>query len=88
MGDMWPETPRHLEGRTVVLERLTVDHAEPLWEAAASDPLIWDWMTIRAGDNRELFQAWLDHIAGEERAGRLAPYATLVHSGRSVTRAT
>ena len=67
-----------LEGRIVVLEPLGPWHDEPLWEAARSDPAVWDWMVIRGGDSRELWSRWFGYMRAEQAAGRYAPFAQIV----------
>jgi RimJ/RimL family protein N-acetyltransferase len=71
-----PELSTRLEGRIVALEPLRPDHEEPLWEAASSDPRIWDWMHVRAGDDRGEFRRWFESMLTEEVAGVGASFAT------------
>ncbi len=71
-----------LQGRIVVLEPLTEAHREGLWEAAASDPRIWDWMSVRAGDDRGRFDAWFDEALALARRGPEVPFATLAAADR------
>ncbi len=71
-----------LEGAIVVLEPLAERHRNGLWEAAASDPHVWDWMTVRAGDDRGLFDAWFGEAMRLARDGVEAPFATLEAAGR------
>jgi RimJ/RimL family protein N-acetyltransferase len=72
------DTATRLDGRLVVLAPLAAEHKEPLWQAASADPSVWDWMTIRGGDSRELFSRWFDFLRAEQAAERVFPFATLV----------
>jgi N-acetyltransferase len=65
-----------LEGTLVRLEPLAREHEEGLWQAAAH-PGVWDWMSVRAGDSREAFGAWLDDALLRGSAGIDVPFATL-----------
>jgi RimJ/RimL family protein N-acetyltransferase len=67
-----------LEGRIVVLEPLGPWHEEPLWEAARTDPAVWEWMWIRACDSPELWARWFGQARSEQAAGRMAPFAQVV----------
>jgi N-acetyltransferase len=72
-----------LEGRIVVLEPLTRDHAPGLLLAAA-DPEIWRWTTAPA-DQPDTFAAWLEAALFQAEAGLEAPYAILLReSGEPV----
>jgi N-acetyltransferase len=73
MAAMEPLTTR-LEGSIVVLEPLTAEHAEPLWEAA-QDPRIWRWLWS-VGESRERFDLWLRMTLEAAEAGREGPFAT------------
>ena len=68
-----------LQGRIVLLEPLAAWHEEPLWEAARTDPSVWDWMWVRGGDSRELFGRWWERTRSEQAAGTFAPFAQIVH---------
>ena len=72
-----------LEGSTVTLEPLLPDHAEELWEAAqAAD--IWAWL-VRLGDDRALFDRWLELTFEAAAEGREGPFATRdAASGRAI----
>ena len=74
---MWRALSTRLEGRIVVLEPLGIWHEEPLWEAARSDPAVWDWMTVRGGDSRAWFGRWWAHVRAEQEAERLVSFAVL-----------
>ena len=58
-----------LEGSIVVLEPLTEENAEELWEAAQA-PEIWDWLADL--NERERFDHWLEltFAAAARRAAR------------------
>ncbi len=63
-----------LEGSIVVLEPLTAEHAEGLWEAAQAAE-IWRWLWS-VGASRENFDRWLELSLAEAEAGREGPFAT------------
>jgi N-acetyltransferase len=63
-----------LEGSIVVLEPLTEDHAEGLWEAAQALE-IWGWLP-HVGESREYFDRWLRLTLTATRAGDEGPFAT------------
>lgn len=76
-----PLTAR-LEGSIVVLEPLTAEHAEGLWEAAQA-PEIWRWLADL--NRRERFDQWLQLTLDEAAAGREGPFAIrTVGDGRIV----
>lgn len=66
------ELTERLEGSLVVLEPLTADHAEGLWEAAQA-PEIWGWLADLS--RRERFEEWLESTLNEAEAGREGPFA-------------
>ncbi len=70
---MEPLTTR-LEGSIVVLEPLTEDHAEGLWEAAQADE-IWSWLAP-VGGSRESYDRWLQLTLDAARAGEEGPFTT------------
>jgi RimJ/RimL family protein N-acetyltransferase len=74
---MLERMPQRLEGRLVVLEALRPDHEELLW-AAARDARVWDWMTVRGGDDREAFRGWFEAARAEAAASQRIPFATIV----------
>lgn len=77
-----PLTAR-LEGSIVVMEPLTEDHAEGLWEAAQAEE-IWRWLTP-IGSSRDFFGIWLDLTLDAARSGSEGPFATrLAADGRIV----
>lgn len=63
-----------LEGSIVVLEPLSEEHAEELWQAAQA-PEVWEWLA-RIGDSREYFDRWVETALKESRAGREGAFAT------------
>ena len=69
---MEPLTTR-LEGAIVVLEPLTEDNAEELWEPAQARE-IWDWLPDL--DRRERFDRWLELTFEAARAGSEGPFLT------------
>jgi RimJ/RimL family protein N-acetyltransferase len=68
-----PLTTR-LEGSIVVLEPLTEEHADELWEAAQA-PEIWEWLA-HVGGSRDRFDLWLQMTLEGGRAGSEGPFAT------------
>jgi len=74
---------KRLEGEVVVLEPLTEENAEELWEAAQA-PEIWDWL-VHLNASRELFDYWLETSLESARQGTEGPFATRLHSsGKAV----
>ena len=69
---MQPLTAR-LEGSIVVLEPLTEENAEELWEAAQA-PEIWDWLANL--NERDRFDRWLELTFEAVRAGTEGPFLT------------
>jgi N-acetyltransferase len=69
---MQPLTAR-LEGSIVVLEPLTEENAEQLWEAAQA-PEIWDWLANL--NERDRFDRWLELTFEAVRAGTEGPFLT------------
>lgn len=62
-----------LEGAIVVLEPLTEEHVDELWEAAQA-PEIWAWLAHL--DRREAFDLWLEHTFEAQRTGEEGPFVT------------
>lgn len=71
--DQTTDLTARLEGSIVVLEPLTADHAEGLWEAAQA-PEIWRWLWP-VGASRENFERWLELTLNEAEAEREGPFA-------------
>ena len=67
-----PLTTR-LEGSIVVLEPLTEENAEELWEPAQA-PEIWDWLANL--NQRDRFERWLELSFEAARAGTEGPFLT------------
>jgi RimJ/RimL family protein N-acetyltransferase len=65
---------KRLEGSIVVLEPLTVEHGDELWEAAQA-PQTWEWLA-HVGASRDRFDSWLQMALEEARSGREGPFAT------------
>ncbi|HSS04417.1 MAG TPA: GNAT family protein [Solirubrobacterales bacterium] len=63
-----------LEGSVVVLEPLTAEHAEGLWEAAQA-PEIWSWLA-HIGESREYFDLWMQLTLADAKSGKEGPFAT------------
>jgi N-acetyltransferase len=74
---MWEDAARRLRGSVVVLEPLEPSHAEGLFEAAASDPGIWTYMPLRAGDSRDAFDAYFEAALAASARGEEVAFATL-----------
>jgi N-acetyltransferase len=72
----WPGLATRLEGRVVVLEPLTREHAEGLRRAAA-DPAIWRWMSFSANEP-EGFERWLAEALAAAEEGTEAPFAIVL----------
>jgi RimJ/RimL family protein N-acetyltransferase len=64
---------KRLEGSIVVLEPLTEENAEELWDAAQA-PEIWEWLANL--DERERFDHWLALTFDAVRAGTEGPFLT------------
>jgi N-acetyltransferase len=62
-----------LEGSLVVLEPLSAEHADGLWEAAQA-PEIWAWLA-RIGASREHFDRWLASTLEAAESGAEGPFA-------------
>src|SRR5947209_7416782 len=56
---MWANPLRRLAGDLVILEPLTRDHADGLFEAARPS-VIWEWWPFNPAVNRRTFDSWLD----------------------------
>ena len=80
----WEGLSTRLQGRLVVLEPLSEDHADGLFAAARPEE-IWEWWPFNPGSDRPTFDSWL---AGALRAvadGEEARFATRdARSGRLV----
>jgi RimJ/RimL family protein N-acetyltransferase len=63
-----------LEGSIVVLEPLSEEHADELWEAAQARET-WAWLT-HVGDSRERFDKWLTMALTAANSGKEGPFAT------------
>src|SRR6187551_3999926 len=62
-----------LEGSIVVLEPLTAEHADELWEAAQA-PEIWGWLANL--DRRKRFDLWMQLTLDAIKSGREGPFTT------------
>lgn len=75
--------PVTLQGRTVRLEPLSIDHLDGL-AAVAFDPAIWRWTIARPTDLAGL-RAWLESALRNREAGAEEPFATIEQaSGRPI----
>lgn len=72
----WHTLTRTLAGPLVTLVPIAAEHAEPLWAAASADPEVWRYVTVRAGDSRDAFDAWLAQALEVAAAGREIPFVT------------
>jgi N-acetyltransferase len=75
LGFDWERLSGRLVGRVVVLEPLSVDHAQGLWEAA-QDQRIWE-ITNELIDSRSRFDRWFAHALDEQTRRVAAPFATI-----------
>jgi RimJ/RimL family protein N-acetyltransferase len=64
---------KRLEGEIVLLEPLTEENAEELWEAAQA-PEIWDWLADL--HRRERFDRWLELTFEAAQIGAEGPFLT------------
>ena len=70
-----------LEGRSVRLEPLTLDHVPALCEIAF-DPELWRWMPTFVGTPDEM-RGWVEAALRDQAAGTAEPFATVdLASGR------
>ncbi len=81
---MWRDIASRLEGSLIVLEPLTFEHEEGLFEVAR-DAGIWRWMPVNPGGDREAFRSWFEDTLAASEAGTEVAFATLdVESGSPV----
>jgi len=73
---VWRDIASRLEGSLVVLEPLTFEHEDGLFEAAR-DPGIWRWMPVDPTADRMVFRSWLEDALVASEAGTEAAFATL-----------
>lgn len=73
---MWRDIASRLEGSLVVLEPLSSEHEEGLFEAAR-DPRIWGWMPVDPTTNRETFRSWFENTLADSESRAEAAFATL-----------
>jgi RimJ/RimL family protein N-acetyltransferase len=75
--------PVTLEGRSVRLEPLTLEHHAPLCKVAL-DPDLWQW-TVTQIETPEELRAYIETALNEQAAGTALPFATIEKSsGRAV----
>ena len=72
----WEGIAARLEGRLVVVEPLTAEHEDDLWEAA-QDPEVWRWLPWYAAAERESFHRWLEDALARRDAGHDVPFAVV-----------
>ena len=72
----WEGIAARLEGRLVVVEPLTAEHEDDLWEAA-QDPEVWRWLPWYAAAERESFHRWLEDALARCDAGHDVPFAVV-----------
>jgi len=80
---MWDDLSPRLDGELVVVEPLSLDHEEALFEAARPAE-IWKWWPLNPGVDRETFHAWLVGALAEVEAGREARFAILGRDGEAL----
>ena len=73
---MWRDIASRLEGSLVVLEPLTLEHEEGLFEAAR-DPGIWRWMPVDPTVDREAFRSWFEDALAATEGGTEVAFVTL-----------
>lgn len=74
MNDFGEALITRLEGALVILEPLTDEHADELWEAAQAQE-IWEWLA-HIGRSRDRFDSWLEMTLEGSRSGKEGPFAT------------
>jgi N-acetyltransferase len=80
----WEGASVRLEGRLVVVEPLTPEHEDDLWEAA-QDPEVWRWLPSHAAADRETFHGWLEDALARRDAGLDLPFAIVDRaSGKAI----
>jgi N-acetyltransferase len=80
----WEGASVRLEGRLVVVEPLTPEHEDDLWEAA-HDPEVWRWLPSHAAADRETFHGWLEDALARRDAGLDLPFAIVDRaSGKAI----
>ena len=80
----WAGIAARLEGRLVVVEPLTAEHEDDLWEAA-QDPEVWRWLPWYAAADRESFHRWLEDALARRDAGHDVPFAVVDRaSGKAI----
>ncbi len=55
--------PHRIEGRYVVLERLSLDHAPALHRANSADDAIWDWLPYGPFEAEDHYRDWMQDTA-------------------------
>jgi len=73
---VWRDIASRLEGSLIVLEPLTFEHEEGLFEVAR-DAGIWRWMPVNPGGDREAFRSWFEGTLAASEAGTEVAFATL-----------
>ena len=72
-----------LRGELVELERLTVEHAAPLWDAA-QDGDVWTWLPVDGGRSRAAFDRWLDWMLSNAETAPAVPFVVFERGGERV----
>ncbi len=72
---MWEGLSNRLEGPLVVLEPLSAEHEEALFEASR-DPEVWRWL-LGFVPTREQLAGWLTQSVADTQEGRAAAFATV-----------
>jgi RimJ/RimL family protein N-acetyltransferase len=81
LSAVWDLSPR-LAGRLVVLEPLSAEHIDALFEVARP-PEIWDWWWFNPATDRATFDRWCNEVIAATAEGREAHFATVdARSGR------
>lgn len=77
-------TPCTLSGRLVVLEPLSVSHAEDLFASFAEDPTIWRWLPIAPPSSQREMRVGIDAHLQRQATGEVVAFAQVsVATGRA-----
>ncbi len=82
----WPKTSPTLEGSTVRLEPLSLDHVPGLVEIGLV-PEIWQWTTVRITNDAEM-RGYVEAALAEQARGVSLPFATVLRESGKVVGST
>jgi len=80
---VWRDISPRLTGGLVILEPLSREHEDALFEAAQPTE-IWQWWPFNPAVDRGTFHRWLGEVLEEVIAGRQARFAVLDANGRPI----